>query len=272
MDNGMQKNEIVINERYAGVNPVQFGSETCSPGHSFGPSVRTHWLLHYVVSGFGTFVRENEIFRVCPGEMFVIPPYEETYYEADHHKPWRYIWIGFTLEGTIPEVMTESVIRCVRVGSIFDEMLRCNQFNNGRSAYLNSKIWELFAVLLEEEEVKNDYVNKALNYMNAEYVHGVTVSQVAEKMRLDRSYFSTLFKAEMGMSPQKYLMHLRLEKAAELITIYGESPTTAGISVGYPDLYHFSKIFKQHFGYSPRMYQKKYQEKKNEDCKNTQSS
>jgi ABC-2 type transport system ATP-binding protein len=47
-----------------------------------------------------------------------------------------------------------------------------------------------------------------------------------------------------------------LEKAAELLTVYGQSPSTAGISVGYPDLYHFSKIFKKHFGVSPREYQK----------------
>ena len=48
----------------------------------------------------------------------------------------------------------------------------------------------------------------------------------------------------------------KAEKAAELLTVYGQSPSTAGISVGYPDLYHFSKIFKKHFGVSPREYQK----------------
>lgn len=96
--------------------------------------------------------------------------------------------------------------------------------------------------------------------MSVEYVNDITVQQVAEKVNLDRSYFSTLFKAEMGISPQKYLMNLRLEKAAELLTIYGESSTMAGISVGYPDLYHFSKIFKQHFGYSPREYRKRWAE------------
>ena len=70
--------DIVINEQYAGFNPVQFGSETCKPGHSFGPSIRTHWLLHYVVQGFGKFVRDGVTWEIGPGEIFVIPPYEET--------------------------------------------------------------------------------------------------------------------------------------------------------------------------------------------------
>ena len=58
----------------------------------------------------------------------------------------------------------------------------------------------------------------------------------------------------MGTSPREYLMRLRLEKAAELMVIHGEKPSTAGASVGYVDLYHFSKVFKQHFGMSPRAY------------------
>ena len=98
--------------------------------------------------------------------------------------------------------------------------------------------------------------------MNSEYVNGITVQQVADRLNLDRSYFYSIFKAQMGVSPQKYLINLRLERAAELLTVYGESPSTAGISVGYPDLYHFSKIFKQHFGVSPRKYQQDYQQTK----------
>ncbi|MBQ7051075.1 MAG: AraC family transcriptional regulator [Firmicutes bacterium] len=38
------------------------------------------------------------------------------------------------------------------------------------------------------------------------------------------------------------------------MVIHGEKPSTAGASVGYVDLYHFSKVFKQHFGMSPRAY------------------
>ena len=96
--------------------------------------------------------------------------------------------------------------------------------------------------------------------MNSEYVNGITVQQVADRLNLDRSYFSTAFKEKMGVSPQAYLINLRLERAAELITVYDESPSTAAISVGYPDLYHFSKIFKKHFGLSPREYRQRYQE------------
>ena len=109
---------------------------------------------------------------------------------------------------------------------------------------------------LDNAKSDTDYVQKAINCINAEYINGITIQQVADRLNINRSYLSDLFKKRMGISPQKYLIQLRLEKAAELLTVYGQSPSTAGISVGYPDLYHFSKIFKKHFGVSPREYQK----------------
>jgi len=256
------KSEIVIDHGYKGFNPIQFGSETCEPGHSFGPSVRTHWLLHYVVYGFGYFERDGVRWEVKPGDMFVIPPYEETYYEADLVRPWRYIWIGFSADEIFGPIADQAVIHCPGAGNIFEDMLRCNKLENGRTAYLTAKIWELFSALLEQGEPAADYVQKALSFMNAEYINGITVQQISDILNLDRSYFTTIFKAQMGIAPQKYLINLRLERAAKLLTEYGESPSTAGISVGYPDLYHFSKMFKLHFGVSPRQYRQRYLQEK----------
>ena len=250
----MIKSELVIDKNYKGYNPVIFGSEDCDSGHSFGPHVRTHWLLHYIVSGFGIFEKDGVRHSVRPGDMFVIPPYEETYYEADREKPWRYIWIGFTTDESLPAQFSESVIHCPGVGDIFEDMLRCGKMENGRSAFLSAKIWELCSVLLDGSGNSADYIEKALNYMRSEYVNGITIQQISDRLNINRSYLSEIFKAQMGVSPQQYLVKLRLEKAAELLSIYHETPSTAANSVGYSDIYHFSKIFKQHFGVSPRSY------------------
>lgn len=256
----MLKSEIIINQNYKTYNPVQFGSESCEPGHFFGPGVRTHWLLHYVVYGFGTFERDGIKWQVKPGDIFVIPPYKEAYYEADKKKPWRYIWIGFTADDEVPPPLQKAIVHCPEAGAVFEDMMWCGRLENGRSAFLCAKIWELISILLEGGEISAGYIEKALHYMNAEYINGVTVQQVADILNLNRSYFSEIFKEQMGVSPQTYLINLRLEKAARLLTVYGETPSTAGVSVGYPDIYHFSKIFKQHFGLSPKKYQQLYRE------------
>lgn len=69
----MIKSEIVIDQHYKDFSPMQFGSETCDPGHFFGPSVRTHWLLHYIVYGFGRFERDGISYSVQAWGHFCNP-------------------------------------------------------------------------------------------------------------------------------------------------------------------------------------------------------
>lgn len=253
----MNHSEIITDHHYGGLNPVQFGYENCAPSHAFGPAVRTHWLLHYIVSGFGEFTRDGVKHKVGPGHIFVIPPYLETYYEADHDKPWKYIWIGFTTADTLPDVFSQPVISCPSAGALFDEMLSCSKMDNGRSAFLSGCLWKLMSLLLEQGKSKSDYVEKALACMHSEYMRRITIQEIADRLGLDRSYFYTLFTERIGMSPSEYLINLRLTKAAELMIDHEERPSIAAASVGYEDLFHFSKIFKKHYGMSPRSYMKK---------------
>ena len=60
----MENLEIIIDKNYKGFNPIQFGSQKCPPRWSFGPAVRSYWLLHFVVSGRGRFEREGKTYYV----------------------------------------------------------------------------------------------------------------------------------------------------------------------------------------------------------------
>lgn len=250
----MISSEIIINEDYTGINPCSFGYQDCTASHSYGPAVRTHWLLHYVVSGTGIFRREGAEYRLSAGDIFVIPPFLETYYEADAQQPWRYIWVGFTSDISLPKAFDGPVIRCPGLGNVFEDMRRCAAMQNGKSAFLASRIWEVLALILEEGKRDNDYIEKALHCMRAEYMTDLTVAGLAERLNLDRCYFSTLFTRQVGTSPSQYLMNLRLEKAAELMRLHSQSPSVAAASVGYTDIYNFSKMFKKKYGCSPRNY------------------
>jgi len=243
---------------YGGMNPVQLGYEDCEPSHSFGPAVREYWLLHYVASGCGIFKRDGQVHQIKAGDMFVIPPYAETYYEADAKKPWTYIWVGFTAQHELPDVFQRPVIRQSGLGKIFEDMRACAGFGNGKSAYLSGCLWLLTAHMLESAAKREDYCDMAISIMHSEYAYGIGVSQIAARLGLDRSYFSTMFTKKQGISPVKYLLNLRMHRAAELMTAHGESPTTAALSVGYADISHFSKVFKQYYGVSPREYKKKF--------------
>ena len=71
------------------------GYETCQPLHSYGPAVRPNYVIHYIISGKGTFTIGNRTYRLTAGQGFFLMPNVRTYYEADADDPWTYLWIGF---------------------------------------------------------------------------------------------------------------------------------------------------------------------------------
>ena len=242
---------LVANQNYRGFNPIFVGAQKCPPSHSFCPAIRNHHLIHYVVSGTGIFRTAEQEYALHAGEMFIIHPGEETYYEADAASPWHYIWIGFTADGELPLALP-SVIHAPAAMVIFQKMLDCESHEKGRSAFLCARLWEFFTLLLENSESGEiDYVQYALDCIHSEYVEPITVETIASRLGLNRSYFSTLFKSKTGVSPKRYLFEYRMRMAASLLKDEHKPVTVTANSVGYTDIFNFSKMFKQYYGVSP---------------------
>lgn len=253
---------FLVNHHWNDINPVDCGQEKCVSNHAFGPAARFYWLLHYVVQGSGTFTIGGKKYPVRPGQIFVIRPFEVTFYEADSQNPWEYIWIGFTAGIDLPDCLNrEYVVNASRCGSIFSSMLEAGEMEDGRELYLCGKIYQLLARLTEKQQGEEDYVERAKTYLESNYMREISIVELAEQMNLNRSYFSTLFRRKTGRSPQQYLTDYRMEKACELMVEHGCAPGEAALSTGYPDIFSFSRMFKRKFGVSPREYLRQNREK-----------
>ncbi|MFJ6266696.1 helix-turn-helix domain-containing protein [Lysinibacillus xylanilyticus] len=77
---------------------------------------------------------------------------------------------------------------------------------------------------------------------------------MAEILNLSRSYLSTLFKNEVGISFTEYLINFRLNRAIEILKLEKLPLNNIAEMVGYPDYTQFSKIFKKYKGVSPKNY------------------
>jgi hypothetical protein len=96
------KSYIFNNINYVDIILYQFGSERCDPLHSFGPTVKNHFLFHYVLSGKGRLYSFNKgtqndssIYTIKAGEGFLLTPNIINTYEADKDDPWNYVWVEF---------------------------------------------------------------------------------------------------------------------------------------------------------------------------------
>ena len=100
---------------------------------------------------------------------------------------------------------------------------------------------------------KKKVVDFITTYINENYMEEISLGELAQTIHLPSSYLSSLFKKEVGCSFQKYLISTRLERAHELICSGNCSLLHVAQSVGYKDYAQFSKMYKKHYGFSPRM-------------------
>lgn len=252
------------------------GRARCEPLHSYGPAVRPNYLLHYILDGGGVYRTEDQEFTLRKGEGFLIEPNRQTFYQADAEDPWTYLWVGF--DGARCESCLRSLglgngrltFRCGDGGELLElveSMLACGGSGAEADFMLQSLLCRFFACLargvsrgpecrLSRRERENLYVHQALEYIRSNYADGVTVSDVADHVALNRSYLFTLFRRVLGISPQEYLSRFRLTRAKEQLTLTDATVANIALSCGYQDPQVFSKAFKQRFGVTPARYRR----------------
>lgn len=89
-------------------------------------------------------------------------------------------------------------------------------------------------------------------YLDQHACRPVTLQLLAEKSDISVPHLCAEFRRCYGDSPINYLIGLRLKQARYLLLDRGLSIGEIASRVGYDDIYHFSKLFKKHFGVSPR--------------------
>lgn len=248
------------------------GYSECESNHSFGPFIRDHYLIHFVISGKGIFQVSDKTYELSEGQAFLIYPGISTYYKADRDEPWAYYWVGFHGD-SIEQILSES-------GFAIDNPI----FSFNRSSAISSLVKSIYGLedrhinfelrskgllYLLLDEIKNNnteesnnycvpendiYSENAIRYMKRNYSRDIKIIDIANFLNLNRSYLTRIFKASTGLSPQQYLINLRISKAKELLVTSSIPISAVGCSVGYNDPYHFSKIFKDMVKISPYKY------------------
>ena len=100
------------------------------------------------------------------------------------------------------------------------------------------------------------YVSRAVDIISTAYPDRVRISEVADMLGINRSYLSSIFRKKMNMSPQEYLINIRLERSAQLLIRTKEPIGNIASSVGYTDALAFSKAFRQKYGMTPSDFRK----------------
>lgn len=267
-------------ERFMDLTIFQYGYEKCRPLHSYGPFIRNHYLFHYVISGKGTLlVDDNNTtsreYQIGPGCGFLIEPERVNTYFADREDPWEYTWVEFGglrareilesagLSSQAPVFLPSSPAAGDRLK---DELLYLANHSQESPLHLIGHLYLIMDALVSGSTSKRRqqggklsefYSREAVTFIEQNYSRNVTVEDMARRCNLDRSYFGKIFRETMGQPPQEFLIRYRMAKAAELLKTTDESIGSISVQVGYTNQLHFSRAFKTVYGVSPREYRQK---------------
>ncbi|GIO87648.1 DNA-binding response regulator [Paenibacillus faecis] len=97
-------------------------------------------------------------------------------------------------------------------------------------------------------------VKEALRYVEEHLNQGLGLRDAAQHVHLNPSYFSVLFKEQMGMTFIEYVTRLRIQRAKELLLQTKLPVGEIAERVGYQTTKYFNKVFKEYEGHSPGSY------------------
>ncbi|WMJ23702.1 AraC family transcriptional regulator [Paludicola sp. MB14-C6] len=249
------------------------GHQKCSPLHSYGPGFHSSYIIHVVINGEGRYITNSKEYKLKKNDLFLITPNDLVFYQADINYPWEYIWISINGEdaqaclercGISKDKPVASVENINEITYCIMEIIRCKQVDFSQDLKLQGLMYQCLSNIAQQlsitdKHVNHDnlYVEQSVQYIRHNYHESIGVSDIAEYLSLNRSYFSNIFKNSLGVTPKEFLLQFRISKAKELLKTTDLTIYEIAVSCGYNDQSVFSKAFKRQCGISPMEYKTK---------------
>lgn len=227
----------------------------------FGPGARDLYLIHYVISGSGTFNGN----RVEEGQGFLTTPHSYENYFPSEDNPWKLLWITSRDKNIIDIFKSynadkETQIFDYTYPTAAEELTKFIKLNHNK-VYSVPKLLEIFLGLYNQntpketaEKMEDVYYNYALDYMKSNLFRTVRVKGLTEILGVSQPYLYKVFMKKSGVSPKQALDDLKLRKAKGLLVGTSMQISDVAYSTGFNDPLSFSKFFKKKTGISPTEY------------------
>lgn len=221
------------------------------------------WELIYIAHGSGTFTGVSAVPAAAHG-VYVFPPDTPHRFSTDVQTGMLYLGFSFslmparTLRPDLPVSITDhpalipftadlkSIARDVQEHG--DTVL------SARRLFLLSLIANVVEMLhppLGTDSRHGAVVAKIKDFIAANVSRNITLADIAENFYLSPHYAADIFKQEAGVSMKAFHHTLRMRRALELLTAGGRSVTDVADELGFENIHHFSKRFKEYYSMPP---------------------
>ncbi len=108
------------------------------------------------------------------------------------------------------------------------------------------------------EENEDERVRKVKDFIVANYMHNISLKQMADLVCMSDESFSRFFRHKTGRTPNRYLIDYRLGIAARMLLTTKLSVAEIGFSCGFNTLSHFNRLFRESKGCTPSEFRERF--------------
>ncbi len=230
-------------------------------GHHFS---RLHKHLNFEINiylyGSGNTVINDEKYIFSPNCFSLIPPgipHNETFTTSGSV-------ICLRFECTNPHFVMKDIFGSFPADcpltfyseQIFKEMTeKKKSYNYISNQLIKVCVNEIQRIIEDDDTNFCDTLLEAKRKIDETFFSKIKFEDLASCAGYSYDYFRHAFKKEFGLSPQNYLMKVRLENAYEILSsTQGISITEVASTCGFSDNSQFSTMFTKRYGISPKKF------------------
>jgi AraC-like DNA-binding protein len=252
--------------------PVRAGRSIAKPHYRVGPKRIECYSLHFVHEGIIRFEFDGKWAELQKGDLICLFPGRTYYYaQTPSESTLRMSWLALDggrvrslleLAGLTPErPFRRKIPSSVKESAenIIQALEEVERWMPATAMRLQVLICGLFAEFIADTAPgqaaePSGWIHECMKFMELHATEGISVQQVADFVGVHRSYFSNVFASQIGMSPQKFIQKIRMDKAKRLLKETNATITEIALSLGYPNLYSFTRAFKLNHKVSPNVF------------------
>ncbi len=246
------------------------GREQCSPAYRIERSRFLYHSIEFVSSGRGTITLRGTTYPLRPGAIYSYGPTVKHIIETDPDYPLLKHFVDFVgpeLTDLVKNtVLGEShplyVSKPFRIRGILENLIQAGTAESRHQdelCVLLLKQLILYAdeTALPEQEAFSPAWQTYLRcrqHIERNFAALGSVAQVADECHVDKAYLSRLFGRYAEETPLQLLTRLKMARAAEMLSRQDLLIKEVAEATGYPDPYHFSRVFKRVYSIPPETF------------------
>ena len=232
-------------------------------------------ILFYCVQGKGYYTLDGHTFTLNPNQYVIVPATDKPLvYWSDTEDPWSIYWVHFTSDALqafnrayhiVPEQGPQYIPHNEKGIRIWEEMYENLSRGYSPENLMNTNLclYHLIATFVFSQQQNQNssspekaIIRETIDYMKNNLDKTIRIEDFADLNKYSVSHVAKLCRLATGISPIEYFIHLKMQKACQLLYTEDSRVKQIAALLGYDDPYYFSRLFKKYMNTSPETYRK----------------